>query len=248
MIDGLDHIAIAAADVASAAGAYATLLGRPPDRGGAFQLDNMALELVAADEPVGAKAPPWTLAFAAGDLPETRRRLERRGLPSAPPRSGLSLIDVAATHGVAVALIERAAAAAPHASFADDAVHGLDHVVIRTTHPDRALGLYGARLGLDLRLDRSNPQWNSRLMFFACGDAVLEVAVDLAADTLDEPDRVTGLAWRVADPAAARARLAATGLDVSSVRPGRKPGTQIFTVRSGVVGAPALMIGGEGAR
>ena len=248
MIDGLDHIAIAAADVASAAGAYATLLGRPPDRRGTFQLGNMALKIVAADQRGGAKTPPWTLAFAAGDLTETRRRLERRGLPSAQPQGGLSNIDAAATHGVAMALVERAADAAPHASFAKDSVHGLDHVVIRTTHPDRALGLYGARLGLDLRLDRSNPQWGSRLLFFACGDAVLEVAVNLAADTLDQPDRVTGLAWRVADPVAAQARLAAAGLDVSPVRPGRKLGTQVFTVRSGVVGAPALMIGGEGAR
>jgi catechol 2,3-dioxygenase-like lactoylglutathione lyase family enzyme len=244
MIDGLDHIAIAAGDVAGAAGAYATLLGRAPDRRGFFQLGNIALKVVAAEEPGADKSPPWRLAFAAGDLAETRRRLERRGLPNAPPQGGLSLIDVAATHGVAMALVERAADAGAHASFAADAVHGLDHVVIRTTHPDRALGLYGARLGLDLRLDRTNAQWGSRLLFFACGEAVLEVAVDLAADTLDEPDRVTGLAWRVTDPIAAQARLAAAGLDVSPVRPGRKPGTEVFTVRSGVVGAPALMIGG----
>jgi hypothetical protein len=47
----------------------------------------------------------------------------------------------------------------------------------------------------------------------------------------------------VRDPAAARARLAAAGFDVSDVRPGRKPGTSVFTVRSGVPGAPSLFIG-----
>ena len=53
---------------------------------------------------------------------------------------------------------------------------------------------------------------------------------------------VGGLAWRVSDPHAAQARLAAAGIDVSEVRKGRKPGTEVFTVRSGVPGAPYLML------
>lgn len=80
-------------------------------------------------------------------------------------------------------------------------------------------------------------------MFFRCGGAVVEISADLAAPPSDEPDRITGLAWRVRDPRAAHARIAAAGFDVSEVRDGRKPGTAVFTVRSGVVGAPALMIG-----
>ena len=36
------------------------------------------------------------------------------------------------------------------------AVAALDHVVVHTPNPDRALGLYGAKFGLDLRLDRAN--------------------------------------------------------------------------------------------
>jgi hypothetical protein len=39
-----------------------------------------------------------------------------------------------------------------------------------------------------------------------------------------------------------RARLATAGFDVSEVRDGRKPGSRVFTVRSGVVGAPALVV------
>ena len=46
------------------------------------------------------------------------------------------------------------------------AVSGLDHVVIRTPDPERATALYGARLDLDMRLDRSNPAWGARLLFF----------------------------------------------------------------------------------
>ena len=83
-------------------------------------------------------------------------------------------------------------------------------------------------------------------MFFRCGGAVLEVSADLKAPVSDGPDRITGLAWRVRSPRAAQRRLAAAGLDVSQVRPGRKPGTAVFTLRSGLEGAPALLIGPAG--
>lgn len=118
-------------------------------------------------------------------------------------------------------------------------------MVIRTGDPERAIALYGSRMGLDFRLDRSNPAWGSRLLFFRCGDAVVEVATDLKSARSDAPDILSGLAFRAPDPDAARARLAKRGFDVSEVRPGRKPGTRVFTLRSGVVGAPALVIGGQ---
>ena len=123
----------------------------------------------------------------------------------------------------------------------------LDHVVINTANPERAVALYGARLGLDFRLDRSNPQWGSRLMFFRCGGAVVEIGARLGGETTDAPDRLSGLAWRVAEPDAAQARLAKAGFDVSEVRSGRKPGTKVFTVRSGIPGAPTLMLSAEPA-
>jgi hypothetical protein len=71
---------------------------------------------------------------------------------------------------------------------------------------------------------------------------VFEVGASLTAPVTDEPDRWGGLAWRVTDPDAARARIAAAGFDVSEVRKGRKPGTRVFTVRSGPPGLPALFI------
>jgi catechol 2,3-dioxygenase-like lactoylglutathione lyase family enzyme len=163
--------------------------------------------------------------------------LERRGVPA----DG-ALLSRAGTHGAAMALVA-ARPPAPPASR-PDAPHALDHVVVHTPNPERAVALYGGRLGLDLRLDRANPQWGTRLLFFRCGGAVVEISADLKSPASDGPDRITGLAWRVADPAAAQARLAAAGLDVSPVRIGRKPGTQVFTVRAGVPGAPALMLGG----
>jgi catechol 2,3-dioxygenase-like lactoylglutathione lyase family enzyme len=234
MIVGLDHIGLALADPESAARAYEVLMGVAPRPGAArrFQLSNMALEIAA-----GGEEPCFSLGFAADDLAETIRVLGRRGIASENGR-----LAAGATHGVAITLA--AASSEPAPPTRPDAPHALDHVVIHTPDPERAVALYGGRLGLDLRLDRSNPQWGSRLLFFRCGGAVVEIGADLKAPVSDGPDRITGLAWRVADPAAAQARLAAAGLDVSPVRAGRKPGTMVFTLRSGVPGAPALMLGG----
>ena len=237
MIVALDHVALAVADPGSAARAYQILLGVSPEPDGRhrFQLANMALQINA-----GGPQPSFGLGFAADDLAETRRMLERRGLAAEGDR-----LSRAATHGVEMTVTAHRALPPPRSRA--DAPHALDHVVVHTPNPERAVALYGGRLGLDLRLDRANPQWGSRLLFFRCGGAVVEVSADLNAPVSDEPDRITGLAWRVADPVAAQARLAAAGLDVSPVRAGRKPGTNVFTVRSGVPGAPALMLGGDEA-
>ncbi len=232
MIVALDHVALAAEDLGKAALDYETLLGRPPiwsgkgeARRARFALSNMALEIRASEGASGFVG----LGFGSADPGETLRILERRGLTPA------------ATHGIAMTIVPLAESA-PMADR-DDLIEALDHVVILTPNPDRAVALYGARLGLDFRLDRANPQWGTRLMFFRCGGAVVEVSADLKAPVSDGPDRITGLAWRVRSPSAARDRLAAAGLDVSDVRPGRQPGAAVFTLRSGVEGAPALLIG-----
>ena len=111
-----------------------------------------------------------------------------------------------------------ATAAALIGSDSDAAVSGLDHVVIRTPNPERAVALYAGRLGLSLRLDRSEPSWGARLLFFRCGDLVIEVAHDLKAGVSDEPDRLWGLSWRVPDIARAHARVKAAGIEVSDIR------------------------------
>ncbi|HZZ87281.1 MAG TPA: VOC family protein [Caulobacteraceae bacterium] len=270
MIESLDHIAVAVRDLDRAASAFGALLGRKADwreeaagaRHAWFQLANTAIDLVQADGPgesgerVRAQIDAhgeglWGLAFGVPDLDEARRMLARRGAPVGEPADLLStdawrlaFLDAAATHGVSIALAERTGSVRAKPA-APDAVAALDHVVINTTSPERAVALYGARLGLDFRLERSNPQWGSKLMFFRCGGAVVEVGARLGAGIDDAPDRLSGLAWRIVDPDAAQARLAKAGFDVSEVRPGRKPGTRVFTVRSGVPGAPTLMLSAE---
>jgi catechol 2,3-dioxygenase-like lactoylglutathione lyase family enzyme len=121
-------------------------------------------------------------------------------------------------------------------------ITSLDHVVIRTTHPNRAAALYGARLGLDMRLDRTEPKWGARLMFFRAGDLIIEIVHNLADEPSDAPDKLWGLSWRVANIEAANARLKSLAFDVSEIRPGRKPGTRVFTVKNNTLGVPTLIL------
>ncbi|HZX87195.1 MAG TPA: VOC family protein [Reyranella sp.] len=188
--------------------------------------------------------PLSSLTFATGDLEKAARLLERRGVPAS---KGETLqLSNAATHGVAIALVERHGTPAPSPATVDDAsaIADLDHVVIRTPNPERAVAFYAGRLGLDLRLDRSNPEWGSRLLFFRCGDLVVEVAHDLKKGVSDGPDHLWGLSWRAADIAKANARLKSAGVDVSPVRTGRRPGTEVFSVNSHTEGVPTIVIGG----
>ena len=256
MITGLHHVAIVVRDLDAAADGYRRMLGVEPmaqDGGGArrawFWLDNMGLELIAPDgdgpsgERVRARLDEagegqWLVAFAADDLEATARLCERRGLAVSERTERAVMLEPSSTGGVQVALM----GFPPLPSQVTDQVIALDHVVIRTANIDRAVANFGGRLGLDLRLDRANETWGARQLFFRAGEAVVEFGASLKVPVSDAPDSFGGLAWRVADPVAAQARMATAGLDVSEVRTGRKPGTHVFTVRSGLPALPALMI------
>jgi catechol 2,3-dioxygenase-like lactoylglutathione lyase family enzyme len=202
----------------------------------------------------------WGLGFSVPDLDAATKLFERRALTFLPHHTTrtrsvegaersweVAVMKRKSANGVALFLVENGPGAerwpVPKAIVAEDeAVGELDHVVIRTADAERAVALYGGRLGLDLRLDRSSPQWGARQLFFRCGGAVVEVGAALNAPVGETKDSFGGLAWRIRKPEAARARIAAAGLDVSEVRQGRKPGTQVFTVRSGTGGVPTLML------
>lgn len=235
-----------------------------------FQFPNMALDLIAP-EGEGAFADGvrahldasgegvWALAFASDDLAADVKLLNRRGIPTTDPapvsttaddgrvREWVgSRLDLAATGGTRILLMAEPAQPWPQATPADEApVTELDHVVVMTPNVDRALAIYGAKLGLDLRLDRENPKWNARQLFFKVGRTVIEMGARIGAPPTDEPDRSGGLAWRVAEPHAAQARIATAGFDVSEVRTGRKPGTHVFTVRNAPAGVPTILLSAE---
>lgn len=255
MIDALDHlrIAVSAAHLAEAARDYEILLGRPAQHRAecpSFQLSNVRLELVADD----AAAPGLAaLAFAVEDLEGWARLLGRRGLPLHPVPAvagsaplGL-LADPQATYGVPMRFYgkrneDRPAALAVRGAEAT-AVTGLDHLVIRTPNPERAIALYAGRLGLSLRLDRSHADWGARLLFFRCGPLTVELIHELGQGIGEGADRLWGLSWRVADVAGAHARLREAKVDLSDIRRGRRPGTRVATVRSHSAGVATLLIG-----
>ena len=255
MIHALDCITLGVASPDAAQQSHAVLFGHSPAAGGAnarMQLANVRLEFVA--KPSSADEGLAGIAFAVGDLSKAQHLLERRGmrlhLADGDGGADARRLHVAtdSTHGVPVSLVERAPQAAATApalieSDSDAAVSGLDHVVVRTPNPERAVALYAGRLGLSLRLDRSEPSWGARLLFFRCGDLVIEVAHDLKAGVGDGPDKLWGLSWRVPDIARVHVRMKSAGVEVSDIRIGRRPGTRLFTVRSHAAGVPTIMIG-----
>ena len=235
-----------------------------------FTLDNMTLELmspsgegVAADRIRNVLAEQGeglaSLCFRTSDIGKMHRRLDRLTLKPEPVAevesrdaiSGATLswkrtrAATEATSGVRMFFLEREKERPLSVRTAPAAITAMDHVVVSTADPERAAALYGARLGLDRALDRSHPDWG-RLMFFRCGDLIVEVThrPGKQADAgRDRPqDRLRGMCWRVADIDATHARLTAAGVDVSEVRTGRKPGTRVLTVRSGTCGIPTLLV------
>ena len=229
-----------------------------------FTFDNMTLELmspkgfsVAADRIraviAGQGEGLASICFRTGDIAKMHRRLDRLALKPEPiidaesrdAASGASLswkrtraaTDV--TRGVRLFFLEMAKERPRSVPSADAPITAMDHVVVSSADPERAAALYGARLGLDMALDRSHPDWG-RLMFFRCGDLIVEVVH--RPDARADKDKLWGLSWRVADIDATRARLASAGIDVSEVRTGRKPGTRVLTVRNGTCGIPTLLV------
>lgn len=237
-----------------------------------FTLDNTSIELMAAtgagmtgdrvrsalDERGEGLA---SVAFRVGDVSRMHRRLSRLGLnPEAVTETvsrndldGATLhwlrtrAETAATHGIRQFFLEMKSERPQSIPTAPSAMTGLDHIVIGTPAPERAAALYGARLGLDMALDRSNPDWGVRLMFFRCGDMIVEIAHSLKDSGLKDAagagsDTFRGVTWRVTDIDAAQARLTGAGFNVSEVRTGRKPGTRVCTVRDRTAGVPTLLI------
>jgi catechol 2,3-dioxygenase-like lactoylglutathione lyase family enzyme len=233
-----------------------------------FTLNNMTLELMSphgngatADrirEVIAQQGEGLaSICFRTDDIAKMHRRLDRLALKPEPvaeveshdANSGATLswkrtrTLTSATHDVRLFFLELAKERPLSVPSAAAPITALDHVVISTGDPERAAALYGARLGLDMALDRSHPDWG-RLMFFRCGDLIVEVVHRPGkGQTIDKTrDSLWGLSWRVVDIDATRARLQSAGIDVSDVRPGRKPGTRVLTVRNGICGIPTLLV------
>jgi catechol 2,3-dioxygenase-like lactoylglutathione lyase family enzyme len=223
----LDGVRIEASDVEATSARYAALLGvdaTPLETGARrFQLGRGAIELVGG-EPGRA-----TVVFV-------RERTDD-AWPAEP--SGY--------HGLAVVVEAAPVVASP--SRRPDAAEAIDHVVVFTPSPTRAIALWRDRLGLRLAFDREFPERKVRLMFFRSGGLTFEFASALPAPAdADGPDRFYGVSYRVPDLAARREALLAAGFDVSEIRPGNKAGTRVASVRNDTAGVPTLILEDEARR
>ncbi|MEL6858795.1 MAG: VOC family protein [Pseudomonadota bacterium] len=261
------EIETATADYTSLLGA--TPVWRATENGVAiavFALGNTALELMApsgagevADKlrQMTASGPKLTtLVYRSDDVAGDHHLMTRRGLSPSEIREGQSQDQDSGAQrawqrfripddkmaGVKTFLIQPKSPLAPRPA-GPGAATALDHLVINTPNPERAVATYGARLGLRFALDRAAEQWNTRFLFFRVGGLTLEVIHRLGEDHAPEDsDSIWGLTWETDDLEAAHARLSAAGQDVSELRTGRKPGSKVFTVRDGTQNIPTLFI------
>ena len=236
-----------------------------------FECENTALEILAPAENspaadrinqlLGGKAGKLTsLAFTASDIDDARHVLERRGLKpsdiseqkSADIQTNQAQIwrsfrcEDEACAGVKTFILRRENSSQHGTRIAEAGVTSLDHVVINTPNPDRAAAHYGARLGLRLALDRTIEAFHTRFLFFRVGGLTLEIIHRLdQSHEITGPDKILGLTWAVRDLPAEHARLSALKVDVSPIRTGRKPGSNVFTVRGGCADIPTLFIAHE---
>ena len=253
MLTRLDHLVLLTQDFLSAVQDYQILLGFKPDefanrhgfQTALFQTGNTGLEIMAPQseaaltrtDEILAKSPSklTSLAFGAPDLAEAHRILGRRGGEPSEISESFRLSDIICA-GVKTFIVSE------KTPPSDKNIY-LDHLVINTPNPDRAIAHYGARLGIRFALDRANEDWCARFLFFKLDDIVLEV-IHRTGQKHDPlaPDELWGLTWKVEDLVAHHERLSEQGVTISEIRIGRKPGTKVFTVKSHSGDIPTLFL------
>ena len=233
-----DAVRVATDDLDRAARAYALLLGAEPERRAhdhvRFTLARGAVELVHGVP--GAQS----------------LRLTRTPASSIEAEAAYELVVEEGFGGIGVVVdpcptdADGRPVSRAHPSLADavptpGGIVGIDHVVVNTPDPARAIRLWRDGLGVRLALDREFPQRGLRMLFFRTAGVTLEFVSPIGAAGQGD-DVLDGIAYRVANLASVRARLTAAGLDVSELRTGNKQGTRVATVRSGTEGVPTLLI------
>lgn len=233
-----------------------------------FKVGNTALELMApfGEGAIGGRLTEilakrdgvlTSLAFAAEDIKSAHHTLTRRGLsPSDISKGESQHIETGAIRtwswfrlnddvcaGIKTFVLEPKVESLVSPEFEAGDVYRLDHLVINTPNPTRAIAHYTGRLGLRFALDRTIEKFGTRFLFFRIGGLTLEVIHRLGEDAdQDMPDTLRGMTWEVADLSLARERLSEAGVNVSDIRTGRKPGTEVFTLRDGTLGIPTLFL------
>lgn len=251
MISQLNRIDIAVNDLAVASADYAALFGVQPHASDAacarFRLSNADVLLTGDAGRQGLAG----MAFGVDDLERTARLLDNRGLAytreDGPDGPRLRL-DHSASHGAPVTLEAKpqrdTRREAETGLAGESAIVSVDHLVLRSANPTRAMAFWGAQMGLSLRFDKAFEQMGARVSLFRCGDMKIEVASKGDAQKAGEDDELWGVSWRAANIARLHARLS-DGFDLSELRLGLQPGSSVFTVRNRTHGVATIAIGGK---
>ena len=247
MISKLDAVVVGVNDLTAAVHDYEALTGVAGvleqfrgEQSACFHLTNVCLRLVTTASRQGLKQ----LVFQSSDLAAAKRRLKSMGLSVIEAESDDDFLSLSSDTTRGISLAVTTATDSPVLNEASNPlIAGLDHTVIASGDGDYTAALLSGRLQLDMRLDLTNPDWDSRLMFFRCGDLIVEVYQPLSKPLPAEQDRFFGLSWRALNIEATHAALTARGFNVSPVKAGRKPGTRVCTVRDKTHGVPTLLLG-----
>ena len=204
----------------------------------------------------------FAIALRTADARACAQSLRARGLSPSDPTEGAGtgadgkkrrwqslFLPTDQTRGVNVFVIEHLTPddILPESRIcAEGVVAGIDHVVILSADADATRDLYRDAFGIRLALDREFPDWGARQLFFKIDGVVLEIGASLKQEPdSSKPDELWGVCWRVPEIDAARARLVRSDWDVSEVRPGRKPGTRVCTIRNRTHGVSMLLLATE---
>lgn len=235
-----------------------------------FRLSNTAVELMApaGDGPGATRIRELlgdkpghlsTLVFGTPDINDAHYFLHRRGMkPGDIVRQSVNGMggtrqwarfkcENPDAGDVKIFMIQQEEGALPYMGSLKGAAFRLDHVVINTGNAHRAMATYGARMGLDLALDRTNEKWGAQFLFFRTDDTTIEVIRRLD-DSMgpNDKDYLWGITYEVGNLDEAHERLALAGVGVGEVRPGRKAGTRVMRVSTHCLGVPTLLLDNNG--
>lgn len=222
MFSSFDHILIDVPDIVAARAEYSALLGQPVPED-TVRLGNVDIRLRETSQ---AKK-PRVAALALQD--KTLDAAATRALDGGPRDIPL--------------LLANARDCEYHDDVASETgIYAVDHLVLQTGDAEACIDLFRDHLGLRLALDQEVPEWGGRMLFFRMGKMTLEVI-----QNLEKPlaaDFFWGLTFLCRDIEQTTSNLDAVGIEHSTIREGRKPGTRVSTVKSHCLGLPTLLIGG----
>ncbi len=229
MVSRFDRIVIGVPDLPAAIGEYRLLLGVPPAEpgerqyavpGARFVLPNTVIELVQS--------------------PYQNPRI--RGIVFGDPGSGNADMPLANPRGLDIQLCDGSGTDGlrTHVGPSGESTLRVDHIVLRTADAASCIELFGERLGIRLALDKTVPQWGGRMLFFRAGKVTLEVIE--SQQEKPEADYFWGIAYQCQDLSGTIEALVKRGISLSEIRAGRKPGSQVATVKSHCLGIPTLLL------